>query len=266
MTDVYETIQKCCENLKLDLNSAELAKIATAQNLSDDSIATICKLLEYLSEKKDQSTIQDILNKSRLPKKEIKTFESFDFSLIRGHDAERLKSISSLATLYSGSNVAFVGPPGTGKTHLAQAYGYECATRGIKVYFIKATELKDKFNRARRSGSTTNCINTLVRYPCLIIDEIGYCHFDKENTSLFFDVIDRRYNKEGMSNTVFTSNKQPSQWKSCFEEEDSLLCALDRIFDNAIVFNLKGKSYRGKRMKLVNIEISKADISQPEQQ
>lgn len=259
MTDVYETIEKCCQNLKLDLNSTELAKIAMEKNLSDDSVNNFCKLLEYLSEKKDQATIQEILRNSRLPRTEIKTFESFDFSLIKGQDAERLRGISSLSTLYAGSNVAFVGPPGTGKTHLAQAYGYECATRGIKVYFIKATELRDKFNRARKSGSTANCVNTLVRYPCLIIDEVGHCHFDKENTGLFFDVIDRRYNKEGMFNTIFTSNKQPSQWKGCFEEEDSLLCALDRIFDNAIVFNLKGKSYRGKKLKLVNIEISKTE-------
>ncbi len=72
---------------------------------------------------------------------------------------------------------------------------------------------------------------------------------------LFFDVIDRRYNKEGMFNTVFTSNKQPSQWKECFEEEDALLCSLDRIFDNAIVFNLKGKSYRGRKLKVVNVQV-----------
>lgn len=257
MTDVYEMIQQCCDNLKLDLNAVELAKIATEQELTDDSIITFSKLLKYLSEKKDINTVQDILKHSRLPKTEVKTFDNFNFSLIKGQDAERIKSISSLSTLFSHSNVAFVGPPGIGKTHLAQAYGYECARRGVKVYFIKATELRDKFNRARRSGSTANCINTLVRYPCLIIDEVGHCKFDKENTNLFFDVIDRRYNRDGITNTVFTSNKQPSDWKSCFEEEDSLLCALDRIFDDAIVFNLKGKSYRGKKLKMVNIDIGK---------
>lgn len=264
MTDVYETIQTCCDNLKLDLNSAELAKIATDQNLTDDFITFLSKLLKYLSEKKDLATIQDILKKSRLPRTELKTFDTFNFDLIKGQDVDRIKGISSLSTLYSHTNIAFVGPPGLGKTHLAQAYGYECAKRGIKVYFIKATELRDKFIRARKSGSTDNCVKTLVRYPCLIIDEVGHCKFDKENTNLFFDVIDRRYSKDGASNTVFTSNKQPSEWKSCFEEDDSLLCSLDRIFDDAYVFNLKGKSYRGKKLKLINIDIGKDDSAKAE--
>ena len=255
MTDMFENINDCCVNLKIDLCGAELAKIAVDGNYTAETMEALSHLFTYLSTKKDAAMVQDILNKSRLPKSAPKTFDNFDFTRIRGQDVERIKGISSLATLYSGSNITFVGPPGIGKTHLAQAYGYECAQRRIKVYFIKTTELRDKFNRARKSGSTASCVNILVRYQCLIIDEIGHCKFDKENTMLFFDVIDRRYNKEGMFNTVFTSNKQPSQWKECFEEEDALLCSLDRIFDNAIVFNLKGKSYRGRKLKVVNVQV-----------
>ena len=255
MTDMFENINDCCVKLKIDLCGAELAKIAVDGNYTAETMEALSHLFTYLSTKKDAAMVQDILNKSRLPKSAPKTFDNFDFTRIRGQDVERIKGISSLATLYSGSNITFVGPSGIGKTHLAQAYGYECAQRRIKVYFIKATELRDKFNRARKSDSTANCVNNLVRYQCLIIDEIGHCKFDKENTMLFFDVIDRRYNKEGMFNTVFTSNKQPSQWKECFDEEDALLCSLDRIFDNAIIFNLKGKSYRGRKLKVVNVQV-----------
>ena len=73
---------------------------------------------------------------------------------------------------------------------------------------------------------------------CLIIDEIGHCAFDKENTRLFFDLIDRRYNKEGSFNMIFTSNKNPALWREDFEEDATLLCTLDRIFDDAIRFIL----------------------------
>ena len=59
---------------------------------------------------------------------------------------------------------------------------------------------------------------------------------------MFFDVIDRRYNKDGSNNMIFTSNKGPDKWEEYFSEDSSLLCALDRIFDDALVFMIKGKS------------------------
>ena len=77
----------------------------------------------------------------------------------------------------------------------------------MKTYFIKASELRDRFTAARRSGKTDSCLNGLVRPSCLIIDEIGHCAFDKENTRLFFDLIDRRYNKEGSFNMIFTATR-----------------------------------------------------------
>ena len=62
-------------------------------------------------------------------------------------------------------------------------------------------------------------------------------------------MVDRRYNKEGAYNIVFTSNRDPSLWRQNFHEEDTLLCALDRIFDDAAVFNFMGESFRGKRLE-----------------
>ena len=105
----------------------------------------------------------------------------------------------------------------------------------------------------------------MVRPSCLIIDEVGHCEFDKENTRLFFDLIDRRYNKEGNCNIIFTSNKHPSKWKANFNEDDALLCALDRIFDDAIVFNIKGEGYRGKRLETLALQTSRVKAPEPEQ-
>ena len=107
---------------------------------------------------------------------------------------------------------------------------------------------------ARRAGKEASALNGLVRPSCLIIDEVGHCEFDKENTRLFFDLIDRRYNKEGNFNIVFTSNKSPSQWRRNFNEDDALLCSLDRIFDDATVFNIKGESFRGKHLETIALQ------------
>ena len=70
-------------------------------------------------------------------------------------------------------------------------------------------ELNDMFTEARKYGREYRVISSLVKPSCLIIGEVGYCNFDVENTRLFFDMIDRRYNKEGSYNIIFTSNKQP---------------------------------------------------------
>ena len=113
---------------------------------------------------------------------------------------------------------------------------------------IRASELQERFMAARRSGKTDSCLNDLVHSSCLIINEIYHCAFDKENTRLFFHLIDQRYNKEGSFNMIFTSNKNPALWHEDFEEDSTLLCTLDRIFGDATVFKLRVESFRGKKL------------------
>lgn len=199
----FETIAAAATVLKLDFSSAEFAGFAEEHCLSEEAIEVVRSVFSYLKEKKQQTTVLTLLKMSRLPTKEPKTFENFDFSLLKGKDVERLKALPTLAAIYSHRNLAFIGPAGTGKTHLAQAFGYACCQHGMKTYFIKASELRDRFTMARRSGKTDSCLSALVRPSCLIVDEIGHCAFDRENTRLFFDLIDRRYNKEGSFNDLY---------------------------------------------------------------
>lgn len=259
----FDVIAAAASVLKLDISSEEFAILAEDSSFSEDAIEAVKTVFSYLKVKKQQTTVMTLLKMSRLPTKEPKTFENFDFSLLKGRDVERLKALPSLSAIYAHRNLAFIGPAGTGKTHLAQAFGYECCQRGMKTYFIKATELRDRFSSARRSGKTDSCLSGLVRPSCLIVDEIGHCEFDKENTRLFFDLIDRRYNKEGNFNMIFTSNKNPALWREDFNEDATLLCALDRIFDDATVFKLRGDSFRGKKLETVSLQTSKVQDVEP---
>ena len=261
MSDTFhDIIDKCSRVLRLDFTSGEFAQMAADNAYSVETIAAVHEVFEYICNKKEQATVQMLMKTSRLPLKHAKTFENFDFSVLRGKDIEKLKSLPSLAAIYAHRNLAFIGPAGTGKTHLAMAFGYECCRRGLKTYFIKASELRDKFTNARRLGNEASTLASLVRPACLIIDEVGHCEFDKENTRLFFDMIDRRYNKEGAFNLVFTSNKTPSQWKDNFREADALLCALDRIFDEATAFNIRGVSFRGKGLENVALQTGTPNV------
>ena len=78
-------------------------------------------------------------------------------------------------------------------------------------------------------------------------------------------MVDRRYQKEGYSNMVFTSNRDPAQWKENFCENDALLCALDRIFDDAVVFTIKGESFRGRKLETVALRTSTGSPADPQQ-
>ena len=237
----FETIAQAAAVLKLDFSSEEFAGFAEDHGLSEEAIEVVRSVFFYLKEKKQQTTVLTLLKMSRLPTKEPKTFDNFDFSLLKGKDVDRC----------------------TGKTHLAQAFGYACCQHGMKTYFIKASELRDRFTMARRSGKTDSCLSALVRPSCLIVDEIGHCAFDRENTRLFFDLIDRRYNKEGNFNMIFTSNKNPALWREDFEEDATLLYALDRIFDDATVFKLRGESFRGKKLETISLQTGKVRAVEP---
>lgn len=256
---LLDTVAACSKDLmKFGFSVEEFATLVQENNMTDAEVLAVAKVFEHLKAKKDSSTVDFLLRTSRLPLKVPKTFENFDFSRITGKNIDKLRNLSTLSALYAHKNLAFIGKPGTGKTHLAQAFGRACCEHGMKAYFIKMTELRDRMTDARRAGRESTLLAALVRPSCLIIDEVGHCEFDKESTRLFFDMVDRRYQKDGYYNMVFTSNRDPAQWQENFCENDSLLCALDRIFDDAIVFSIKGESFRGRRFETVSLRSSAA--------
>lgn len=250
----YELASDAASRLGIAVGAEELATLASDLDLGDGEMAAVAATFSYLAEKRRLASIETLLRLSRLPRREPKTFEGFDFSRIQGRDAAALGKLPSLADLYAHRNVAFVGPGGIGKTHLAQAYGRECCMRGLKTYYIKATELRDRFQKAVQRGNTSRVVSSLVKPSCLIVDEVGRCVYDRPCTDLFFDVVDRRYEKEGPNAMVLTSNIAPSGWDEFFTGDDTLLCALDRLFDKASVFVMRGPSYRGRGLDTYSVE------------
>ena len=250
----FERIQSCAAYLNIDVYTQELALFAENKKFSEPDLKAIVDTFEYLKVRKQESIVATLLRMSRLPLKEPKTFEDFDFSLVKGKNVDALRGLATLAALHAHKNIAFIGPQGVGKTHLAMAYGRACCMNGYKTYFLKATELNQRLTDARKYGHDSSTINGLVKPSCLIVDEVGRCVFNKENTRMFFDIIDRRYNKEGPNTLILTSNIGPDKWSEFFSDDDSLLCSLDRIFDTATVFMMKGQSYRGRKCETIAIE------------
>ena len=252
---VFDIIHDKAVQLKVEISVEELAVFAADREFSPEQLSAVQEVFSYLAKQKHEASISTLLRTSRLPIKQPKVFDNFDFTVMRGKYADRLKGLNTLAPIYARKNLAFIGPQGVGKTHLAMAFGNECCQRGMKTYFLKASELNHRLTAARRNDRVDSVVNGLIKPSCLIIDEIGRTEFDRTNTRLFFDIIDRRYYKDGPNTIIFTSNKSPNQWRPFFKEDDDLICALDRAVDDATVFMFKGKSYRGKKLETLPIEV-----------
>ena len=125
---------------------------------------------------------------------------------------------------------------------------------GAQDLLHKGDRAQGQVPEGRPAGNTSRVVSSLVKPSCLIVDEVGRCVYDRPCTDLFFDVVDRRYEKEGPNAMVLTSNIAPSGWDEFFTGDDTLLCALDRLFDKASVFVMRGPSYRGRELDTYSVE------------
>lgn len=235
------------------ITDSEISSFIQLNNLNKEDIKKISMFSSLLRAKKENKIINFCISTSRIPQARYKTFSNFDYSILGEKGAAEIKSLETLYPIMNSTNLIFVGPEGTGKTHIAQAFGNACCQKGFKTFFIKMGELKDKFDKARETGKIANLLNYLIKPACLIIDEVGYCNFDTENSRLFFQVIDRRYESPNKC-MILTSNSMPGKWKDLFQDTNTTLCALDRLCDKAKIFKFEGCSYRGKNCEKILIK------------
>ena len=167
---IFDEIEKTAAYLKLGISAQEVADVALKNKYDDDKVCAISEFLNYLKEKRHDNLVSMLQKMSRIPLKNPKTFDNYDFGRINGKNVDLLKSLSSLSSLYAHKNLAFIGPQGVGKTHLAMAFGYECCQKMMKAYFIKMTELNDLFTEARKYDRVSRVMTRLIKPSCLIVD------------------------------------------------------------------------------------------------
>ena len=124
----------------------------------------------------------------------------------------------------------------------------------MTAYMVTARELRAKFRKAIEAGGTDKAVAELVKKTCLVVDEIGHCAFDLECTEPSCDVVSRRHKKDGPNTMILVSNVAPSKWGEYFTGDDALIDSLDRAFDRASVFMIKGASYRGSGLRTFTFE------------
>ena len=117
--------------------------------------------------------------------------------------------LGQLDFLTAKDNVVLLGPPCTGKTHLAIALGIRACLAGQRVAFATATEWVARLGEARRQGRLDEELRKLLWTPLLIVDEVGYIPFDAQAANLMFSLVSSRYERASL---IVTSNKPFSAW------------------------------------------------------
>lgn len=149
-------------------------------------------------------------------------------------------------------NIVLLGQSGTGKTRLAIAYGMLAGAKGWKVRFTSAADLVIALEAAARQGRMKELMHrTVAALKLLIIDEIGYLTFGREQANLFFQVVARCYEKGLL---ILTSNLALGSWDEAFAGDAVLTAAmLDRILHHATIVQIAGESYRLKDKRRAGI-------------
>jgi DNA replication protein DnaC len=239
-----EHIGQLCRQLKLERVLAEYGAVAQDAVREKASFTDFLeRVLKVESDFRHERTRQMLAKLAGFPS--IKTLEAFDFTFAVGAPKALITELATLSFVERAENLVLLGPSGVGKTHLAIALGLRATAASIKTRFVTAADLMLQLQTAKRQGRFANYMNHAVLGPkLLIVDEIGYLPFGREEASSFFQVVAKRYERGSI---VLTSNLPFAQWATAFADDATLTAAmLDRLLHHAHIAQIQGDSYRLK--------------------
>ncbi len=197
--------------------------------------------------------VESRLGQARLPW--VKTLDQFDFAFQPSLDRKVVRELAGLGFVERAENVVLLGPPGVGKTHLALALGVKAVEAGHRVLFLTLETLMGRLRRAQQENRLERQMQQLVYPKVLVIDEIGYLPLTRDEASLFFRLITRRYERASL---ILTSNKSFVDWGEIFGDQVLATAILDRLLHHATTLNIKGESYRLKEKRKAGLLEKKA--------
>jgi DNA replication protein DnaC len=214
----------------------------TVQQLERGEIGAVEAIDALLAEEftgREGPRVKAALRMARLST--VKTLQGFDFSFQPSLDRGRILALAELAFIERNEVVHLLGPPGTGKSHLAIALGVEAVRAGRSVYFSPLADIVSSLARAEREGTLRERIRFLCRASLLIVDEIGYLPVTPGNGNLFFQLVNARYERGAM---ILTSNRGFGEWDQVFGDGVVAAALLDRLLHHATAVHIEGSSYR----------------------
>src|SRR5215213_7497968 len=229
-----------------------LSERARAEGWTHEEFLAACLEREVAARQSNGGELR--IRAARFPAR--KTLEEFDYDHQRSLKRDMVAHLGALDFVEARDNIVFLGPPGTGKTHLAIGIAIRACQAGHRVLFATASQWVDRLAAAHHSGTLQAELVRLARYPLLVVDEVGYIPFEPEAANLFFQLVSSRYERASL---IVTSNKPFGRWGEVFGDEVVAAAMIDRLVHHADVVALKGDSYRLKNRDLGRVPSDHTD-------
>ncbi len=170
-----------------------------------------------------------------------KTIEDFDFTFNTSIKRKQIFDLATCKFVRDAQDVLFLGPPGTGKSHLVQSIGYQAIKAGHTVLYRSIFDMVRDFLHDEALGGEDKVLNRYLKPELLIIDDMGMKQLPKRSGEYLFEIIMRRYENHS---TIMTSNRPLEDWGKLIGDVPSATAILDRFLHHAEVITITGKSYR----------------------
>ncbi len=239
------TLFKDLRNLKLS-GIAKTLEVRNEQAIKEKlSYMEFLELLieDELANRKDNS-YKKRFQKAHFPF--TKTLEEYDFNFQPTLNRQEIYNLATCEFIRKKENVVFIGPPGTGKTHLSISIGIKALQQGYKVIFTTVSDMMSALFESKADNSYAQKLKYYLSSDLLILDELGFRKLNEQIVDQFYEIISQRYEKGSL---IITSNKTFDEWGNIFWDSILASAILDRIVHHCHLVLIKGESYRMREQK-----------------